>query len=142
MKTAKALGFKKGNFVSIGGMFVGIIIGDVHTSTPCQETWGFEHETGSAYADELRKISPQEFLNNRYFKQNAIAYSQIAKDAIKEAMNPTKPVPTANRKEPNLKTMESWILDGVAEATDGCRVEPDGTCPHGCKSWLLVKGLI
>lgn len=33
-------------------------------------------------------------------------------------------------------------MDGVAKATDGCRVEPDGECTHGKKSWLLVMGLI
>ena len=43
---------------------------------------------------------------------------------------------------PSLKTMERWMMDGVAAATDGCRVEPDGTCPHGAKSWLIVLGYI
>lgn len=38
---------------------------------------------------------------------------------------------------PTLKQLEHWEFDGVSEATDGCQVEPDGTCPHGCKSWNL-----
>jgi len=46
------------------------------------------------------------------------------------------------RKPPSLKTLERWVWDGVAKATDGCRVEPDGVCPHGCESWLLKLGLI
>lgn len=25
---------------------------------------------------------------------------------------------------------------------EGCEVEPDGTCPHGCESILLTVGLI
>lgn len=37
---------------------------------------------------------------------------------------------------PSLQTMMRWADDGMAEATDGC------TCPHGCKSWLLVCGVI
>lgn len=45
-------------------------------------------------------------------------------------------------KEPSLRTMEKWVDDGIARATDGCRVEPDGTCEHGCESWLLKMGLI
>jgi len=45
-------------------------------------------------------------------------------------------------KEPSVKTMEKWLNDGGAKATDGCWVEPDGECPHGTKSWLLVLGLI
>jgi hypothetical protein len=32
--------------------------------------------------------------------------------------------------------------DGGCEATDGCWVEPDGTCDHGQPSWLLALGLI
>lgn len=40
-------------------------------------------------------------------------------------------------KPPSVKTMTRWVTDGVAKATDGCLVEPDGECPHGCPSWLV-----
>jgi len=30
---------------------------------------------------------------------------------------------------------------GYCLATDGCMVEPDGTCEHGCDSWMLVLGI-
>lgn len=55
-----------------------------------------------------------------------------------------QPMPTTPKKTkaPSIKTMERWVSDGVAKATDGCKVEPDGICPHGCKSWLLVAGVI
>ena len=46
------------------------------------------------------------------------------------------------RKRPSLATLERWTYDDDAEATDGCRVEPDGTCPHGKKSWLLELGFL
>ena len=46
------------------------------------------------------------------------------------------------RKQPSLKTMEHWVCDGVARATDGCNVEPDGHCEHGYPSWLLYLGFI
>lgn len=46
------------------------------------------------------------------------------------------------KKPPTIKTMMKWMDDGVAKATDGCRVEPDGSCQHGHKSWLLVLGYI
>ncbi len=45
-------------------------------------------------------------------------------------------------RRPSLATMERWMDRGVAKATDGCSVEPDGTCEHGCESWLLAEGLI
>ncbi len=48
----------------------------------------------------------------------------------------------ATKKRPSLEKLEHWLLDGVAKATDGCGVEPDGVCPHGHSSWLLVLGYI
>jgi len=45
-------------------------------------------------------------------------------------------------KPPSLATMERWSDNGVAKATDGCKVEPDGECPHGHKSWMMVMGVI
>ena len=45
-------------------------------------------------------------------------------------------------KEPSVKTLEKWESEGYCKATDGCKVEPDGVCPHGCKSWLLELGLV
>ena len=43
---------------------------------------------------------------------------------------------------PSVQTMARWISDGVAKATDGCKVEPDGTCPNGQPSWLVKLNLI
>ncbi len=45
-------------------------------------------------------------------------------------------------KQPSLAQLGRWLDAGVAKATDGCRVEPDGVCPHGKNSWLLVMGVI
>ena len=47
-----------------------------------------------------------------------------------------------SHKPPSIRTMEKWVCDGVAKATDGCRVEPDGYCPHGKPSWLIQLGVI
>lgn len=44
--------------------------------------------------------------------------------------------------EPSDEQILEWIVDGIAEATDGCIVEPDGHCEHGCNSWLIELGLI
>jgi len=56
-------------------------------------------------------------------------------------VRPTLAVPKS--KPPNLDTLLTWILEeGGCEATDGCWVEPDGTCPHGAQSWFLELGLI
>ena len=45
-------------------------------------------------------------------------------------------------KMPSDNTLARWMMDDICPAVDGCRVEPDGTCPHGYPSWLMVLGLI
>lgn len=45
-------------------------------------------------------------------------------------------------KKPGMGTLEKWVSNGIAKAIDGCLVESDGTCPHGCQSWLLVLGYV
>jgi hypothetical protein len=57
-----------------------------------------------------------------------------------EKENSLWPVPT--EPEPSEEQLTIWTLDSVVEATDGCRVEPDGVCPHGYPSWLIQLGLI
>lgn len=44
--------------------------------------------------------------------------------------------------EPDMDELESMVINSVCDATDGCRVEPDGICSHGHPSWLLRLGLI
>lgn len=48
----------------------------------------------------------------------------------------------ATTKRPSVKTMFRWMDEGRAKATDGCWVEPDGTCPHGHISWIKRLGYI
>lgn len=45
-------------------------------------------------------------------------------------------------KKPGLDDLEAWDADGGCEAVDGCWIEADGHCPHGCPSWMLVMGMI
>ena len=85
MQTAKKLGFKKGDFVHTGA-FPGIVIGDVHTAAPTCEVWGYEHEMGSAYAEDLTPLSWQDFQQvARRYGFDGTAYSEVAKEAIKQA---------------------------------------------------------
>jgi hypothetical protein len=46
-------------------------------------------------------------------------------------------------RRPSLEELQRQVEeDGGCEATDGCFVEPDGTCDHDQPSWLLALGLI
>ena len=49
-----------------------------------------------------------------------------------------KPTMKIGRDERSLDLIERI----AREATDGCRVEPDGICEHGQPSWLLHLGSI
>ena len=42
----------------------------------------------------------------------------------------------------NQTEVEELAFDDVVTTADGCSVEPDGKCPHGFRSPLLVLGLI
>ena len=44
--------------------------------------------------------------------------------------------------KPDIEQLQMWDEEGGCETPDGCWVEPDGTCEHGHKSWLLIMGLI
>jgi hypothetical protein len=52
------------------------------------------------------------------------------------------PYPEPETDEPDLDQLMEWMHDDVAEATDGCEVEPDGVCEHRHPSWLLRLGYI
>ncbi len=41
-----------------------------------------------------------------------------------------------------MQVLDAEQADGMCEATDGCLVEPDGHCPHGCPSWPVKLNLI
>ena len=45
-------------------------------------------------------------------------------------------------KKPTLKKLMDMESEGYCTTPDGCIVEPDGECPHGEKSWLLILGMI
>ena len=70
------------------------------------------------------------------------AYIDDVLDGLEAYLNRIMwPEPTVD--EPDFETLENWMIeDGGCEATDGCWVEPDGTCPHGHPSWFLVLGLV
>jgi hypothetical protein len=42
------------------------------------------------------------------------------------------------------ESLQGYVIDSVCPALckEGCEVEPDGKCQHGCLSILLAMGLI
>ena len=79
--TGKALGFKKGDCIATGP-FVGVIMSDVHTTTPCCEIWGVAHEGGSCYARDLKKITVEQLKQSPFYKQDPHPFSKEGKKAL------------------------------------------------------------
>jgi hypothetical protein len=44
------------------------------------------------------------------------------------------------KRVPSDRVLRRYV--DVALTPDGCRTEPDGDCPHGYPSWLIVAGVI
>lgn len=42
----------------------------------------------------------------------------------------------------SIAEIEIMAADSVVATADGCEVEPDGTCPHGYRSPLLILGIV
>ena len=53
-----------------------------------------------------------------------------------------QPWPEPTSAEPSFVALTLLLFNAVAEATDGCLIEPDGTCEHGHPSWLRHLGVI
>jgi hypothetical protein len=69
-------------------------------------------------------ITAQDLRNNGYFERHP--------DAV-----------ICSGQPPSLETLGRWVSSGEARAIDGCSgIETDGTCEHGCPSWLLAMGYI
>ena len=50
------------------------------------------------------------------------------------------PAPTTDR--PGQEELWAMLFAGACPATDGCEVEPDGTCPHGHPAWPRRMGFV
>jgi hypothetical protein len=59
-----------------------------------------------------------------------------------EKVKKTRRWPEPTTEEPDMDTLEEWLMDSGCEATDGCWIEHDGVCPHGYPSWFLYLGVI
>jgi hypothetical protein len=63
--------------------------------------------------------------------------------------NPHRITVTQALAEAGFASLEDFVDSGAgsdsvvpAACDEGCEVEPDGICPHGCKSVLLILGYI
>lgn len=44
--------------------------------------------------------------------------------------------------DPDDEYISGEMMDSVMTAADGCQVEPDGVCPHGYVSPLILLGIM
>jgi len=55
-----------------------------------------------------------------------------------KARNTLRDIEVIKTKIPTMKTVMKWDYDGYSKTPDGCKVEPDGTCPHGFPSFARI----
>jgi hypothetical protein len=67
----------------------------------------------------------------------------VTVDQLKEKLGKHHEIILHKVKVPSIRTLEKYAWDGIAKTpVCGCRVEPDGYCPHGRPSWLILLFLI
>lgn len=71
--------------------------------------------------------------------KNGITVEQYV-EKIKELEREGKVI--IGKTAPCFDKLRRWSEEGMCETPCGCKVELDGTCEHGNKSWLLLSGLI
>lgn len=97
-----------------------------------------DYQLGFGYVN-IESLPKPASVMLRYKHNMSVVCVNVAANALPVAPAPKTP---KKAKAPSIATMERWMADGVAKATDGCRVEPDGRCGHGKPSWLLYLGYI
>ena len=115
---------------------------DYKTSKEVKQAWAEGKDFEGDYSLQFKAVNIGNIpkpctVNLRYKRNTQVASVKVPIGAMAQAATP-KP----EKKMPSTATMQHWLFDGIAKATDGCEVEPDGHCEHGKPSWLLVAGVI
>ena len=114
---------------------------DYKTKAEVLADWNADKDFAGDYQLGFKPVNRQQLHESdtvilRYAKSTKLV-------SVKVDHKPAKPVkPYLAMKQPSIATLQRWSFDGVAKATDGCTVEPDGKCEHGKPSWLIELGLI
>lgn len=97
-------------------------------------------KTTEARYDAKTRIGPWANMCLHCFEYYGIGLGEgLGQELVHEDL---KPRSTFREDIPSVDELSDMIYHGVAEATDGCMVELDGTCPHGHPSWLIKLGYI
>lgn len=97
-------------------------------------------ERSSVYSWFCIRNTRQSVHTRTRLTPNRLSHTRVGMVAGGQPVNQQYPKPTT--KPPSAKTIEKWCRDGIARATDGCKTEPDGDCPHGHPSWLIRLGIM
>ena len=81
-------------------------------------------------------------MRRYYWVAGRPGWVQTGVDAAEYERQHPQAIRIPKPRKPTRKQMDAWLGAGVASAMDGCRVEPDGTCPHGCPSMMVYYGAL
>ena len=100
--------------------------------------------TGIASCDVNGQADLAEFVEiwaRNIEAQSWLEHATCTRSSGQSQAAPRWPEPTTER--PDMETLIDWVIfDGDCEATDGCRIEVDGVCPHGHPAWPRRLGMI
>ena len=117
---------------------------DYKTAREVKEAWATGQDFAGDYNLGFKPVNINDIPKpcTVLLRYKRLAHVINVKVPIGAAVRAPKPVEPKQIKRPSIATMQNWMFDGVAKATDGCTVEPDGHCEHGKPSWLIVEGVI
>lgn len=90
----------------------------------------------------LRAIGEDHRVNTYLEMATMGSYEDLLEVSLKYFPSLEFETESAPTMQPTFEELKEMLIDGICLATDGCKVEPDGRCPHGHPSWLIKLGLI
>lgn len=120
-----------------------------------EKTYAWINKTGTAierylpyWQNDLAQFGnmwAQNIIDQRWY-ENAAKHVWSANAAPEQVQVQQEPVQTTcgcnDSEAPGFETLIEWFEEGWCEAIDGCIVEPDGHCEHGCPSWFLQLHMV
>lgn len=102
----------------------------------------FNKKTGEAIAvKEDGTVFERNLLSGKWIRRGRVKEGILVEAFIQRRLD-NGWIPYRMGMVPSWRRIEKMCEDGIAKATDGCQVEPDGTCQHGFPSWVIVAGVI
>lgn len=110
----------------------------------CLRVKGFPHDFGT-YHEVVAVFSDSESQQWAYKieRESPSHWDEIALEKLNPPKVDQKKLELDHANSLSIVEIEDMVMGNMdCECADGCEVEPDGKCPHGFRSPLLVLGIM